>query len=218
MSAPAPPPKRQELSAVRSLNDRCLERMATPADFVEALPRSVKALNLGEHMRRALEREGAGPQGKNDPEYGRSVFETLAKDGVAVEDRMAMLEAVGALEKAALVWVRLCEKKAGGAACTENRQAANARAAIAAVRSAMPGLGQTPLETSKLAHNRDVGSAVLEALSRVVESRIAMMAQMVEEVLSVGRRSDEASRAVGLVDKAYLEWHAQLTREAEMLT
>ena len=34
---------------------------------------------------------------------------------------------------------------------------ASAHKAISAVRSAMPGLGQTPLETSKLASNRDVG-------------------------------------------------------------
>ena len=47
----------------------------------------------------------------------------------------------------------------------------------------MPGLGQTPLETSKLASNRDVGLAVLEALSRVLESRVALMAQMIEAVL-----------------------------------
>ena len=47
----------------------------------------------------------------------------------------------------------------------------------------MPGLGQTPLETSKLASSRDVGLAVLEALSRVLESRVALMAQMIEAVL-----------------------------------
>jgi len=54
---------------------------------------------------------------------------------------------------------------------------------IATIREARPGLGQTQLETSKLASNRDVGLAVLEALSRVLESRVALMAQIIEAVL-----------------------------------
>ena len=85
------------------------------------------------------------------------------------------------------------------------------------MRSALPGLGQTPLETSKLASNRDVGSSVLEALSRVLESRVAIMAQMIDEVLAVGTRGDAASRKVGLTDKAYLEWHAEVVRQAAKL-
>ena len=59
----------------------------------------------------------------------------------------------------------------------------------------MPGLGQTPLESAKLAANRDVGTAVLEAYSRVLESRVATMKQMAEEVLAVGGQLEDAAAA-----------------------
>lgn len=194
-----------ELVAIRSINDRCLERMENPADFLDALPKQAKALNLGEHTRRALEKDGSAT-GKNEPGYVERVFDTLARDGVPSDDKMAVLEAVATLEKAALVWARK----------VDDQKAANARRMIAAVRAAMPGLGQTPLETNKLANNRDVGSAVLEALSRVLESRIAIMAQMIEAVLDVGTSGDETSTKVRLTDREYLEWHAEVVREAAM--
>ena len=149
--------------------------------------------------------------GKHEPGHVDRVLEILAKDGVACDDKMALLEALGAIEKAVLIW----ERKSDG------QKAASARTMIAAVRSAMPDLGQTPLETAKLASNRDVGAAVLEALSRVLESRVATMARMIEEVLAVGTVADGGSgeeEKVRLADRAYLEWHAEVAREAAALT
>ena len=80
----------------------------------------------------------------------------------------------------------------------------------------MPGLGQTPLETSKLASNRDVGSAVLEAFSRVLESRVAVFAGLIGDVLAVGTaRDDGGGLVVGLADSAYLAWHAKVAKVAK---
>ena len=52
------------------------------------------------------------------------------------------------------------------------------RAVIEAVKEKLPGLGQTQLEQEKMANNRDVGSAVLEAFSRVLESRASTVRDM----------------------------------------
>lgn len=149
--------------------------------------------------------------GKHEPGHVERCLEILAKDGVACGDKNALLEALGAIEKAVIIW----ERKSDG------HKAASARTMIAAVRSALPDLGQTPLETAKLASNRDVGSAVLEALSRVLESRVATMARMIDEVLAVGTTADGSGEEekVRLADRAYLEWHAGVARaEAAALT
>ena len=198
-----------------------LERKEAPLDFLEALPRHIKAVGLGESTRRALEKGPVLKGGQASSTIG-DVFATLAKDGVKSDDKIAVLEVLAAVEKAALLWTR-----AGKA--SDVHKAVRAREMIAAVRSSMPGLGQTPLETSKLASNRDVGLAVLEALSRVLESRVALMAQMIEEVLEVGtasRKGNEPSDnatvrcedpAGVFPDKSYIDWHTEVVRQVAML-
>ena len=93
------------------------------------------------------------------------------------------MQVLSALERAALVWER--HERAHhddyhinlgfGGGLSDLDKAANARRVVRTVRVCLPGLGQTQLETAKLANNRDVGAAVLEAFSRVLESRIAGM-------------------------------------------
>ena len=86
------------------------------------------------------------------------------------------------------------------------------------MRSAFPGLGQTPLETAKLAYNRDVGAAVLEAYSRVLESRVAVMREQVVEVLQAGQASDASSaNRVRAGSPEYTQWLVELGRDAELL-
>jgi hypothetical protein len=162
----------------RRVNDESLAFMPVPESYIESLPKHAKSLPLGEHLRRVLERTSSPP---SELGYVEGVFALLAKDGVADDDKLALSQLLSALERAALVWERKAERRPGG-----NAKAANARKVIAAVRARQPGLGQTSLERAKLADNRDVGSAVLEAYSRVLESRLVCMRELAEEVIRVG--------------------------------
>ena len=46
-----------KLVVLRGVNDRCLERMEVPAEFTESLPKHAKALNIGDALRKALEKQ-----------------------------------------------------------------------------------------------------------------------------------------------------------------
>ena len=87
-----------ELRAIRAINDRCLQRMDAPADFLEALPRHIKALGLGEHTRRVLE----GHDAADDAHHKRLRRETRVTEGYGGLQRATRVTAKGgheALEK-----------------------------------------------------------------------------------------------------------------------
>ena len=181
----------ESLSICRKVNDACIGRMETPEAFLEALPKHAKQLAMGDAMRKALEK---GEKAQSELYSLDGVFAILQKDGIEPSDKLNLREVLSTLEKAALVWERK-EKDdeeghhhhllpVGHSHHHHAEKAANARQVIKAVRQAQPGLGQTQLETAKLANNRDVGAAVLEAYSRVLESRLAGMRDLAEEILT----------------------------------
>ena len=57
-------------------------------------------------------------------------------------------------------------------------------------------LTQSELEQAKMAHNRDVGSAVLEAYSRVLESRVSMLRDSSLDVLQVAGHAPNGLKGV----------------------
>ena len=143
-----------KVAVCRRVNDECIQGMVTPADFLEALPKHAKTLQIGDAMRRALEKSsGSAAKGSlHELAYVEGVFGVLTKDGVDRTDKLKLMEVLSHLEKAALIWDRKAEKDSK--LKKDSEKAGNARRVISSVRSAMPGLGQTPLETAKLANNR----------------------------------------------------------------
>ena len=115
--------------------------------------------------------KGLEKKGEIDP------LALLAAEGLDLDekkgklDKLALMETLNALEKAALVWERkAAEEHKQKDIDRHTEQAQRARSVIEAVKERLPGLGQTQLEQEKMSANRDVGSAVLEAYSRILES------------------------------------------------
>ncbi|KAK4537327.1 hypothetical protein CDCA_CDCA12G3352 [Cyanidium caldarium] len=73
-----------------------------------------------------------------------------------------------------------------------------------ALRESFPGISQTSRDQTRIRFNRDVGTAVLEAYSRVLEARAAAVASRVALVLEADRREtgtqrNSSARGAGLV-------------------
>ena len=75
---------------------------------------------------------------------------------------------------------------------------------VHALRESFPGISQTSRDQTRIRFNRDVGTAVLEAYSRVLEARAAAVASRVALVLEADRRETgtqrhSSARGAGLV-------------------
>jgi len=193
-----------QLRTCRDINDASIERMTVPEAYITKLPKNARDV-ISDSMRRLLSK---------DKEF--DAMAVLRTEGVVVEDKLQLMEAINNLEKAAMVWERKAEKGHN----KKDIVATNCKKLIGAVKRECAELVQSELEQAKMQANRDVGSAVLEAYSRVLESRVAGLRDMAMQVLqAAGIHS--ALDAV-LKDSKYMlaipDWVATLDTDVEYMT
>ena len=103
-------------------------------------------------------------------------------------------------------------KKGGGG--KKDMGTINARKVVSAIKSAYPGMGQTAPEQTKMQQNRDVGSSVLEAYSRVLESRLSVLKDMALEVLAADGKADAPAPPPSEIEK----WLESVREDVQFLS
>ena len=203
----------EQLRLCRAVNDACIARMVVPEAYLEKLPKNAGDV-LSKSLHRALNKD------KIDP------YSVLSGEGFDLDggdfDKLSLMETLNGLERAALVWERKAAESdrekgkmgfLGGDKTKKDMAAMKAHAVIEAVKEKLPGLGQTQLEQEKMTNNRDVGSAVLEAFSRVLESRASMVRDMCMDVLRVAGRADSHQQSAETLRK----WQQTIENDVKFL-
>uniref|UniRef100_A0A0D3HGD7 PRONE domain-containing protein n=1 Tax=Oryza barthii TaxID=65489 RepID=A0A0D3HGD7_9ORYZ len=169
--------------AAVAINTGVLGDMEVPDSFMAILPKSGKA-SVGDGVYRAM----LGAE-KFSPEYLLDCLDMSSEhEALAMADRV---------EAAMYVWRRKAGASHGrsrwGAvkelvADDEEQDknvmlAGRAESLLLCLKHRFPGLSQTTLDTSKIQFNKDIGQAILESYSRVLESLAFNIVSWIDDVL-----------------------------------
>ncbi|WVZ57558.1 hypothetical protein U9M48_007930 [Paspalum notatum var. saurae] len=167
--------------AAVAINSGVLSDMEVPESFMAVLPKSGRT-SVGDSVYRVM--LGAD---KFSPEF---LLDTL--DISSEHDALAMADRV---EAAMYVWRRKASgsygklpwSKVKELAADDNDKnvtlASRAESLLLCLKHRFPGLSQTTLDTSKIQFNKDVGQAILESYSRVLESLAFNIVSWIDDVL-----------------------------------
>ncbi|WJX42882.1 Rop guanine nucleotide exchange factor 12 [Trifolium repens] len=180
----------QVLKAAMAINAQTLSEMAIPESYIEALPKNGRA-SLGDLIYRSITDDFFDPD------------QFLATVDMSTEHKI--LDLKNRIEASIVIWKRKMNQKDsksawGSAVSIEKRELFEERAEtiLLLLKHRFPGLPQSSLDISKIQFNRDVGQAVLESYSRILESLAFTVLSRIEDVLhadcqtqnpSQGRRS-----------------------------
>ncbi|CAN6324629.1 unnamed protein product [Urochloa humidicola] len=167
--------------AAVAINSGVLSDMEVPESFTAVLPKSGRA-SVGDSVYRVM--LGAD---KFSPDF---LLDTL--DISSEHDALAMADRV---EAAMYVWRRKASGSHGKLPWSKVRElaaddddknvtlASRAESLLLCLKHRFPGLSQTTLDTSKIQFNKDVGQAILESYSRVLESLAFNIVSWIDDVL-----------------------------------
>ena len=151
-----------QLRDVRKVNDAAIARMSVPESYLDKLPKNARGV-VRDSMRKTLAKEGEV-----------DALSILAKEGIALEDKLAVMELVNNLEKAALVWELKAEEK--GAKSKKDRLGANTRRFIASVKAASHSIAQHRTASHSIAQHRTASHSIVQhrtASHSIVQHRTA---------------------------------------------
>ncbi|KAF8697864.1 hypothetical protein HU200_035356 [Digitaria exilis] len=167
--------------AAVAINSGVLSDMEVPESFMAVLPKSGRA-SVGDAVYRVM--LGAD---KFSPDF---LLDTL--DISSEHDALAMADRV---EAAMYVWRRKASGSHGKMPWSKVKElagddddknvtlASRAESLLLCLKHRFPGLSQTTLDTSKIQFNKDVGQAILESYSRVLESLAFNIVSWIDDVL-----------------------------------
>ncbi|GER52422.1 Rop guanine nucleotide exchange factor [Striga asiatica] len=167
----------QVLKAAMAINAQVLSEMEIPESYIEALPKNGRA-SLGESMYKNITDEYF------DPDY----FLT----SVDLSSEHKILDLKNKIEASVVIWKRKMNMKDnksawGSAVSLEKREIFEDRAEtiLLILKHRFPGLPQSDLDITKIQCNRDVGHAILESYSRIIESLAFTVLSRIEDVMQV---------------------------------
>lgn len=186
----------QILKAALAINSMVLSEMEIPTAYVDSLPKSIKAC-LGDVLYRHINAEQFSPEN--------------LLDCLDLSTEHHTLEVANQMEAAVYYW-RLKDRKMtpthrkhqrnswGGKVKGhgERSLAQRSETLLHCLRIRFPSLPQTALEMSKIQYNRDVGQAILESYSRVMESLAFNVMARIDDVLFV----DDATKRCNAENKS----------------
>ncbi|KAK4413861.1 Rop guanine nucleotide exchange factor 12 [Sesamum alatum] len=184
----------QVLKAAMAINAQVLSEMEIPESYIEALPKNGRA-SLGDALYRIITDEYF------DPDYFLS--------SVDLSSEHKIVDLKNKLEASVVIWKRKMTAKDnksswGSAVSLEKREIFEDRAEtiLLILKHRFPGLPQSDLDISKIQCNRDVGQAVLESYSRIIESLAFTVLSRIEDVMhadSLARNPSNAEQKKGPV-------------------
>ncbi|CAM0882602.1 unnamed protein product [Alopecurus aequalis] len=165
----------QVLKAAMAINANCLMEMAIPESYLESLPKNGRA-SLGDALYRII----------TDVEFDPDEF--LSTVDLTSEHKICDLK--DRIEASVIIWNRKVHNKDsksawGSAVSQEKREQFEERAQtlLLIIKHRYPGIPQSTLDIAKIQENRDVGFAILESYSRVLESLAFNVMSRIEDVI-----------------------------------
>ncbi|PWA90809.1 PRONE domain-containing protein [Artemisia annua] len=165
----------QVLKASMAINAEILAEMEIPENYIENLPKNGRE-SLGDAIYKNITVEFF------DPGQFLSTMD-LSSD-------INVLDLKNKIEASIVIWKRKMHQKDSKSSWSssislEKRELFEERAEtiLLLLKQQFPGLPQSSLEISKIASNKDVGHAVLESYSRVLESLASAVMNRIEDVL-----------------------------------
>ncbi|XP_057454314.1 rop guanine nucleotide exchange factor 12-like isoform X2 [Lotus japonicus] len=177
----------QVLKAAMAINAQTLSEMEIPESYIESLPKNGRA-SLGDSIYRSI----------TDDVFDPDQF--LATMDMTSEHKI--LDLKNRIEASIVIWKRKMNQKDtksawGSAVSLEKRELFEERAEtiLILLKHRFPGLPQSSLDISKIQFNRDVGQAVLESYSRILESLAFTVLSRIEDVLHADHLTQNPSLA-----------------------
>ncbi|KAL0699485.1 hypothetical protein Bca4012_055607 [Brassica carinata] len=165
----------QVQKAAMAINAQVLSEMAIPESYIDSLPKNGRA-SLGDSIYKSITEEWFDPG------------QFLSMMDLSTEHKV--LDLKNKIEASIVIWKRKLHVKDsksswGSAVSLEKRELFEERAETILVflKQKFPGLPQSSLDISKIQFNKDVGQAVLESYSRILESLAYTVMSRIEDVL-----------------------------------
>ncbi|KAJ8568879.1 hypothetical protein K7X08_032576 [Anisodus acutangulus] len=178
----------QVLKASMAINAQILAEMEVPENYIESLPKNGRS-SLGDSIYKNITVEFF------DPEQFLSTMDMSSEHKV--------LDLKNRIEASIVIWKRKMHHKDAKsswvpAVSLEKRELFEERAEtiLLLIKHRFPGIPQSSLEISKIQYNRDVGYAVLESYSRVLESLANTVMSRIEDVLYADSVAQDPSLAI----------------------
>ncbi|KAJ8539287.1 hypothetical protein K7X08_013539 [Anisodus acutangulus] len=177
----------QVLKAAMAINAQILLEMEIPESYIDALPKNGRA-SLGDAIYRSITDECF------DPDYFLTTLDLTSEHKI--------LDLKNKLEASVIIWRRKMTAKDGksawgSAVSVEKREIFEDRAEtiLLILKQRFPGIPQSSLDISKIQYNEDVGQAILESYSRIIESRAHTVMSRIEDVLQADATAQNPSSA-----------------------
>ncbi|OIW03688.1 hypothetical protein TanjilG_30752 [Lupinus angustifolius] len=178
----------QVLKAAMAINAQVLSEMEIPENYIESLPKNGRE-SLGESIYKNITVEYFDPG------------QFLLTMDMSTEHKV--LDLKNRIEASIVIWKRKMNNKDikstwGSAVSLEKRELFEERAEtiLLLLKQQFPGLPQSSLDISKIQYNKDVGQAILESYSRIIESLAYTVMSRIEDVLYADTMTKNPSLAV----------------------
>ncbi|XP_039066222.1 rho guanine nucleotide exchange factor 8-like [Hibiscus syriacus] len=175
----------QVLKAAMAINAEVLSEMEVPESYIDSLPRNGRS-SLGDSIYKGITVEYFDPS------------QFLATMDLSTEHKV--LDLKNRIEASIIIWMRKLHHKDGRSSwgsgvSLEKRELFEERAEtiLIMLKQRFPGLPQSALDISKIQYNRDVGHAILESYSRILESLAFNVMSRIEDVLHADSLSQISS-------------------------
>uniref|UniRef100_I1KV70 PRONE domain-containing protein n=4 Tax=Glycine subgen. Soja TaxID=1462606 RepID=I1KV70_SOYBN len=178
----------QVLKAAMAINAQTLSEMEIPESYIESLPKNGRS-SLGDLIYRSITDDFF------DPDQLLSAMDMSSEHKIVdLKDR---------IEASIVIWRRKMNQKDssksawGSAVSMEKREIFEDRAEtiLLLLKHRFPGTPQSALDISKIQFNRDVGHAVLESYSRILESLAFTVLSRIEDVLLADQQTQNPSHS-----------------------
>ncbi|KAG5007671.1 hypothetical protein JHK82_025596 [Glycine max] len=178
----------QVLKAAMAINAQILSEMEIPENYIESLPKNGRE-SLGESVYKSITVEYFDPG------------QFLSTMDMSTEHKV--LDLKNRIEASIVIWRRKMTNKDSKSAWSsavsiEKRELFEERAEtiLLMLKHQFPGLPQSSLDISKIQYNKDVGQAILESYSRVIESLAYTVMSRIDDVLYADSVTKNPSLAV----------------------
>uniref|UniRef100_A0A803LEP4 PRONE domain-containing protein n=1 Tax=Chenopodium quinoa TaxID=63459 RepID=A0A803LEP4_CHEQI len=165
----------QVLKAAMAINAQVLSEMEIPENYIESLPKNGRA-SLGDALYKSITVEYF------DPEQFFTIMDLSSEHKI--------LDLKNRIEASVVIWRRKMTNKDakspwGSAVSIEKRELFEERAEtiLIIIKQRFPGISQSQLDISKIQFNKDIGHALLESYSRILESLAHTVLSRIEDVL-----------------------------------
>nr|GEW10982.1 Rop guanine nucleotide exchange factor 12-like [Tanacetum cinerariifolium] len=165
----------QVLKAAMAMNSHILTEMEIPESYIEALPKNGRA-SLGDSIYKNITVDHF------DPDSFLSAMDLSSEHKI--------LDLKNRIEASVVIWRRKMTNKDGksgwgSGVSLEKREQFEDRAEtiLLILKHRYPGIPQSALDVSKIENNRDIGHAILESYSRILESLAHKVMSRIEDVM-----------------------------------